>query len=349
MDSEHKEEKGVTGLANMRNTCYLNSSLQALRHNTELTSFFLEGTFEKWISKKENKPNVELVRGYADLVKVLWSGSKPAFIRPAGFIQAMMPAAVKAGFEQFTIPIHHDSHEFLGFMLDQLHEGMAEEVNIQITRPQAVTEEDKIIDGALNAWKNYFNKSYSPLIDMIYGLMCNKITCKSCKKSIYNWDTFNCLKLSISSNNSDTPTIESMLKSELKEEEIDFTCEVCKSPEKKGVRSSYIWRLPRMVIIVIKRFTYDGNKITTKINFNLNPIEFSKFFSYCSPEPSKHSKYECFATVDHIGSAKMGHYISQAKSPLYDKWNLFDDETTHSISEPRFGENTYILFFKQSR
>ena len=125
--------KGVTGLMNMRNTCYLNSTLQALRHNTEMTAFFLENKHEKWINRKKSEPKVELVRGYADLLKTLWSGSKPAYVRPEGFLQAMMPSAKAAGFDHFLVPEQHDSHEVLVFLLDQLHEGLSEEVNIQLS------------------------------------------------------------------------------------------------------------------------------------------------------------------------------------------------------------------------
>ena len=94
--TQHSMDKGVTGLANMRNTCYLNAALQALRHNTEISAFFLEGRHEQWIQKKPSTPKVELVRGYADLLKSLWSGSKPAYVRPQGFLQTMMPAAKAA-------------------------------------------------------------------------------------------------------------------------------------------------------------------------------------------------------------------------------------------------------------
>jgi ubiquitin C-terminal hydrolase len=354
MESQPRnEEKGVTGLLNMRNTCYMNSALQALRHNTELSAFFLEQKHQQWVNRKPGSPKVELVKGYADLLRSLWSGSKPAYVRPEGFLQCMRPAAIQAGFDQFNIPIQHDSHEFLTFLLDQIHEGMAEEVNIEITRPPPVTQKDKAIQSALEAWKRNFGKSYSPLTEMIYGLMRVNLTCTKCKNSIDNWETFNCLKLSIPNQTdlSGTPlTIQRMLVEEFKEERIEgYACEKCSPDRPTVVCQRSIWRLPRMMVLSLKRFNYDGRKIHTPLHFNAQEIlSFQSIFSEDSPEPSKQQAYECFATIDHHGVAGGGHYTSQAKSPLTGSWHLFDDESAYSIAEPQFGESTYVLFLKPS-
>ncbi len=342
-----KEDKGVTGLANMRNTCYMNAALQALRHNTEISAFFLENRHQQWIQKKPDSHKVELVKAYADLLRSLWSASKPAYVRPTGFIQSMIPAAVSAGFDQFQVPLQHDSHEFLTFLLDQLHEGMAEEVNIEIHRPTPKTEQDKIIQKALEAWKRMFSKQYSPFTEMIYGLFRTTITCETCKATSDSWETFNCLKLHFHSGEC---TLESMLKEEFQPETIEgYACEKCQPARTNATKQTRIWRLPRMILISLKRFTMDGKKLYT--NFQMpsnNSLVFKPYFSAESPEPSQYQPYECFASVDHHGSAGGGHYTAQAKSPLTDKWHTFDDETASSISEPQFGVSSYILFFKPS-
>lgn len=342
-----KEEKGVTGLANMRNTCYMNAALQALRHNTEISAFFLENRYEQWIQRKPDSKKVDLVKAYADLLRSLWSASKPAYVRPTGFLQSMIPAAVQAGFDQFQVPLQHDSHEFLTFLLDQLHEGMAEEVNIEINRPFPRTEQDRIIQNALEAWKRIFAKQYSPFTEMIYGLFRTTLTCERCKATSDSWETFNCLKLHFPSEGA---TLESMLKEEFQPETIEgYACEKCSPTRTTATKQTRIWRLPRMILINLKRFTIDGKKLYT--NFQMpanNTLVFKSFFSQESPEPSQHQLYECFATVDHHGSAGGGHYTAQAKSPLTDKWHHFDDETASSITDPQFGISTYILFFKPS-
>ena len=351
--SRGNDEKGVTGISNMRNTCYMNAAIQALRHNTELSAFFLENKHEQWIQRKPGSPKVELVKGYADLLRSLWSGSKPAYVRPEGFIQCMHPAAIAAGFDQFAIPLQHDSHEFLTFMLDQIHEGMAEEVNIEITRPPPTTPRDKAIQHALEAWKTNFGKSYSPLTEMIYGLMRVSLTCQTCGTCADKWESFNCLKLPIPATydvSGSKPTIHTMMLDELKEERIEgYACEKCSPQRTTVLRKCSIWRLPRMFCLSLKRFGYDGRKIHTPIQFDTtSPICFGQYFSDDSPEPSRNTAYECFATVDHHGVAGGGHYTAQGKSPLSEKWHLFDDESAYSIDQPQFGESSYILFLKPS-
>lgn len=349
MEERMKEDKGVSGLANMRNTCYMNAALQALRHNTEISAFFLEKRFQQWIDKKPDSPKVELVKAYGDLLCSLWSASKPAYVRPTGFIQAMIPAASAAGFEQFQVPLQHDSHEFLTFLLDQLHEGMAEEVLIEINRPTPITEQDKIIQKALETWKRVFGKQYSPFTEMIYGLFRTTITCETCKATSESWETFNCLKLPFPTKEP-IASFHAMLKEEFQMETIEgYACEKCSPVRQVATKQTRIWRLPRMIVLVLKRFTMDGNKLYT--NFQMpseQTISFQPYFSPESPEPSRHQHYECFATVDHHGSTGGGHYTAQAKSPLSEKWHIFDDETTSSISEPHFGVSTYILFLKPS-
>ena len=351
--NDAKEKKGVTGLANMRNTCYMNAALQALRHNTEVTAFFLEGRFEKFLEHKPNSAKVNLVRGYADLLKSLWSGSYPAYVRPGGFLQSMLPAAKESGFDQFLIPMQHDSHEFITFLLDQLHEGMAEEVNIEIVRPPPITQKDKAIQAALEAWKRHFGKQYSPLTEMIYGLFRVTLTCKGCGHHSDSWETFNCLKMPIPQNlaeDGEIPTIQSMLKEEFKDEEIEgYACDHCAPRRTTAIRSTRIWRMPRMITMSVKRFTMDGRKIHTTMKMEqTDGICFKEFFSPDSGEPSQFQKYECFAIVDHHGSAGGGHYTAQAKSPLTEKWHIFDDETTMKIDSPTLGSNTYVLVLKPS-
>lgn len=348
--TEQEKDKGVIGIANMRNTCYLNVIIQALRHNTEMTAFFMKGgEYEQYIENKPESAKLNLVKGYADIVQILWSGYKPSYIKPGGFLQAMMPAAQSSGFEHFLMMQQHDSHEFLVFLLDQLHEGIAKQVNVNIVRPIPISERDITIQNALVAWKNSFEKQYSPLVEMIYGLLKKTSTCLTCNSKYHTWDTFNCLKLPMPmAENDDKITFESQLKEEFKDEEIEgYSCDVC-NKKTSALRTTEIWRLPRMLCISLKRFTYDGKKIHTAISHPKDTsFSFETFFSEHSPEPSKFNKYECFAIVDHHGQTGGGHYTAQAKSPLTNQWNIFDDESTHSMENgPQFGSSTYIIFLK---
>jgi ubiquitin carboxyl-terminal hydrolase 4/11/15 len=158
-------EKGLCGLTNIGNTCYGNATLQALRHQVDLTIYILQDNHEQLLKKKSKSEKTDLIEAYGQLIKAMWTGDGNV-ARTNYFWSKMLPAAVKEGFGQFRAPIAHDSHEFLTFMLDQIHEGLAEEVSMSI-KP-SVRKPDVV--NALEYWKTSFEKKYSPMVELLFFL-----------------------------------------------------------------------------------------------------------------------------------------------------------------------------------
>ncbi len=348
--AENKNDKGLVGLANLGNTCYLNSTLQALRNTTELTAFFLEGRHQEYLKgKQDSSKSVVLAKAYVDLLQCIWSGHGPQYIRPVGFFNDMCKAVDDTVFDQFKMKIAHDSHEFLMFMLDNLHEALAEEVNIVITRPPPETDSDMMIQKALEFWRDMFKKSYSPLIDLVFGLYQREMHCQRCNKKTYSYETFNCLKVAMLQN-VERATLDECFQEELKEETIEeYACDHCAPTRATAVRRTKLWKLPKILFIALKRFSPTGAKLQTPLQFNpTEEVSFEPQFSPASPEPSRFKKYSLFATIDHFGSTHGGHYTSQAKNPLTGKWHGYDDESVYDLEGPSIGRSTYICCFRAS-
>jgi len=347
--TENKNEKGLVGLGNLGNTCYMNSCLQALRNTTELTAFFLEGRHQDFLKgKQESKQHVILTKAYVDLLQCMWSGHRTQYIRPVGFFNDMHKAVDDTMYEQFKMRIAHDSHEFLGFMLNSLHEAMAEEVNIVITRPPPVTEGEQMVQRALEFWRDMFRKSYSPMIDLVFGLFQREMHCSRCNKKTYSYDVFNSLKVGMPMNTQEPAELHKLLEDELKDETIEgYACDHCAPERGTAIRRTKIWKLPKILFVMLKRFSPSGAKIQTPFSHDVEAdIVFDKHFSSHSPEPSRKKKYSLFATIDHFGTTHGGHYTCQAKNPLTGKWFGYDDESVVDIEKPIVGNSTYIVCFR---
>jgi ubiquitin C-terminal hydrolase len=330
-------QKGVVGLTNIGNTCYGNSVIQAIRHQVDFTLFMLQDNHLPLLKKKMSTEKTRLLEAYGSLVHNLWSSEST--VSTKDLWGKMIPAAINAGVEQLRIPIPHDAHEFLVFLLDQFHEALAEEVNMVIRS----TSSDINIKGALEFWKSSFQKSYSPLVELVFGIQRKCVTCSQCKNESISWETMNMLKVCVAKDR-DT-NITELLKSEEDEIIDEYHCEKCPTRSKASVNRS-LWRLGNWVIIVLKRNENSGRRINSKVDIPLL-TSFKDGFHKASQEPSSLDSYELFSTIHHHGSAGGGHYTSHAKHPVTGKWAHYDDESATIVDNPRLDSSTYIVMYRR--
>ena len=66
------KDKGLTGLANVGNTCYLNSCMQVLSHTYELNDFLKEKSYKNKINRK---PESVLLVEWDKLREMMWSSN----------------------------------------------------------------------------------------------------------------------------------------------------------------------------------------------------------------------------------------------------------------------------------
>lgn len=336
--------QGTGGIVNVGFTCYANAVIQAFRHYSELEKLFKEDKYTT-ILKSDHK-YTELTKQFANMIQTLSTIHTGSSVRPMGFWSAFQNASQDTCFTHLNMRQPHDSHEFLMFLLDGLHESLSSKVSMSITKCDLKTERQKLHQKSLEAWKSNFEKQFSPFVDMFFGLFHIQLICNDCKNVSHRFETFNTLK-GILPEGMVKPTLIQCLKGDLNEETIEgYECDHCKPKRTSAIKKTYIWKLPPNLIVVLKRFKYDGSKINTPIEVVSSNINLSDLYSPLSPNKKK-STYTTQSIVDHHGSAFGGHYTAQGLHNSEHKWFLYDDQSVHPVDNPVYGESTYILFLKQ--
>ncbi len=326
---------GLSGLANMGNTCYMNAAVQSLSHVIPLTQYFLDG---KWLSdvnpsKKESKMCSE----YSRLINGLWEEN--CIIKPISFKNTLGDIEPKfRGFEQ------HDSQEVLLALIDILHTTLSYKVDISY-KGVVKNDLDKMEVEAIKTWGEHFKNEYSKILEIFYGQHHSRIVCQKCKKYSNNFDPFCLLTLPITNKCYDIyDCFDEFSKSEVLDSDNQWKCEHCKEYS-NAVKVMSLWRIPNVLIVVLKRFNHGfySIKINRKIEFPLDNLNLE---SYVDGYDKYNAHYEAFAIINHIGYLGYGHYYAYCKNE--DSWFKFDDSDVTELEEIDMS-NAYVILYRRRR
>ncbi|PIK44928.1 putative ubiquitin carboxyl-terminal hydrolase 20 [Apostichopus japonicus] len=117
---DERNVRGLTGMRNLGNTCYLNAGIQALSNCPPFTHFFLECDNFIFTNKK---PYIAQI--YKRLVQDVWGRKRPSYLTPNSLVSSFKQACpIFKGYTQ------QDAQEFLRCFMDRLHEELKEEVHL---------------------------------------------------------------------------------------------------------------------------------------------------------------------------------------------------------------------------
>jgi ubiquitin C-terminal hydrolase len=341
--------KGIIGLRNRGNTCYLNTSIQCLSHIEKLTDYFLldnyiddlNNRFQELKSKKIDE--IILAKEYAKLIKVIWSSSTS--IEPKTFHELIQKIDNKfIGYEQ------QDSQESLGLILDYLHEGLKYEVEINYYG-KIENKLDEVMVDSIKEWKIQLNNKYSIITEIFYGQFINKIiSLEENNKNIVvskNYEMFNVLNIPIYG----MTLYDSLAKYFEKE-----TLESKYFDEKNNIyinayKEIKLMRVPKYLIIVLKRYKNTNNGNLTKSNSIITfPIDDLDLSSYSEGYDSLDCNMRLISVGCHHGGLNGGHYyaICRHKNKL---WYKYDDDTVSEFNinddKNSLFKNGYILIYEK--
>uniref|UniRef100_A0A8C7JS84 Ubiquitin carboxyl-terminal hydrolase 8 n=1 Tax=Oncorhynchus kisutch TaxID=8019 RepID=A0A8C7JS84_ONCKI len=333
----------LTGLRNLGNTCYMNSILQCLCNTPAMVDYFNKNLYQEDI----NRANIlghrgEVAEEFGVIMKALWSGLYKC-ISPRDF-----KVTIGKINESFSGQEQQDSQELLLFLMDGLHEDLNKAAN----RKGYIEEENDDLDdqrAADQAWTKHKLLNESVIVALFQGQFKSTVQCLTCHRKSRTFETFMYLTLPLASSNK--CSLQDCLKLFSKEEKMTdqnkVFCRHCKAL-RDSVKKLEIWKVPPIILVHLKRFSYEGRwkqKLQTTVDFPLENLDLSQYV--IGPRLGL-KRYNLFGVSNHYGGLDGGHYTAYCKNAMKQRWYKFDDHEVSEISTSTVKSSAAYIFFFSS-
>ncbi|KAI7750590.1 hypothetical protein M8C21_022499 [Ambrosia artemisiifolia] len=144
--------------------------------------------------------------------------------------------------------------------------------------------------------------------------------------------------------------LEAFLREEPLVPEDMWFCPRCKE-RRQASKKLDLWRLPEVLVIHLKRFSYSRSmkhKLETFVNFPIHDFDLTNYIA--NKNNSSRHVYDLYALTNHYGSMGSGHYTAHIKLIEENRWYNFDDNHISPINEDEVKTNAaYVLFYRRVR
>jgi ubiquitin carboxyl-terminal hydrolase 2 len=331
------------GLANLGNTCYLNTAIQCLG--------YCEPFLKMLMTKSDESTNAKTLHTeFASLCNLLFVQGKS--IIPKRFIKVIKRALGNA----LIIEEENDIQEFIAIFMDKLNASMAPKVPIDLAffekQTQSTTGIDRFHAQARQNWMADHKLAYSHVVDLFYGQQVNQIKCDACNKNAHIFGTFSSIMISFEQdprNQENTEqTVGKLIANTLKRETIDMReCDFCKQ-KAKGHSIQRFNHLSDILTVNIKRFAPDGTQKDTRPLHVPEYLDLSETVIF--PAQGETFNYRLASIACHIGSIHNGHYFAICRHPTSNAWFLIDDDDVKPIEHYSKIKSSlyYALFYTKT-
>ena len=186
-----RRNSGLVGLDNLGNTCYMNSSLQALLHTQPLVDYFLSQAYTRHINTTSiHGFKGQLAQAFGQLVCDTYSTANKSIV-PRNFKNS-----IAAMHDQFAGHEQHDAQELLAFLLD----GLSEDLNLVHTKPYTEQPDSDHRSDAVLAdiwWSNHLKRDKSVIQAMFSGQFKSTMKCTHCTYTSARYEPFNFISVPV--------------------------------------------------------------------------------------------------------------------------------------------------------
>jgi ubiquitin carboxyl-terminal hydrolase 8 len=336
-------DKGLTGLANMGNTCFANTCIQMLSHTYELSNVLNSEGYKEHLKKT---PDSKMLEEWDMLRKLMWSQN--CIIEPGRFIKTIQRVAAIKGRTIFTGFAQNDVTEFLLFIIDCFHNGISRPVTMNI-KGSTKTSTDKLAVIVYDMIKTTYSKEYSEIWNIFYGTHISEIVSTENPNVILSQrpEPFFTISLPLPQG-INQPTIYNCFDEYVKGEEL--VGENAWFNEKTNKKENVIkrirhWGFPNILCIDFKRFDATNKKKQNLVTFPLEELDLT---NYVIGYNKNSYKYELYGVCNHSGNALGGHYTGYIQN-ANKKWYEFNDTTVTLITNPSIvvSPRAYCLFYRK--
>lgn len=341
MNFEKYKNNGLSGLANLGNTCFINSCIQVLSHTYEFNNFLEEDNYKR---KLKNKCDSALVLEWDNLRKIMWTSN--CVVSPGKFIKTIQKVAQIKGMGIFTGYSQNDLPEFLLFLIDCFHTALSREIKMTISgNPE--NETDKIAIQCFEMIRNMYSKEYSEVWNLFYAVHVSEIThLETGKQMKITPEPYFMIDLPIPPENKSPTLIDCLnhyVDGEVLEGDNGWYNENTK--ERINIRKKIqFWSFPNILVIDFKRFNnrFQKNQILIQFPFDLD------LSNYVIGYKKEMYKYELYGVCNHSGGVMGGHYTAYVKN-ANGKWYHYNDTNVAEVGlvESIISPKAYVLFYRK--
>ena len=249
--------------------------------------------------------NKDIIYVYTSLIQSMWSG-KHSSVTPRDIKEIVSRSApIFADYGQ------KDSHEFMNSLLNALEK----------------------------------TNSTSIITNLFHIHTQSQVTCLGCNFTENTDESTTFLPLPLprkTLSNKEIP-LENLIADYCSEDDVDgsYYCQSCQQYTHAKQKTNICSPLPRVLIILLKRFPFDGtfHKIDTFVRYKLQHENLI----------SKNDAYQLCAVSSHVGSLAGGHYTTLAKNYVMKQWYRFNDSHISQIDlDSIITNNAYVLVYLRS-